>query len=94
MKVCDSCGQVHRTIHGHPACPGHILSGERKGDACTHPLGLGTKHPGWGLCRFHGGLLPGPTKNAAKMQVEAEMRKFGVPIPIYQYDYIVTQYGC
>lgn len=37
---------------------GARLRGERKGRLCTHEAGWGTKHPGEGRCKLHGGATP------------------------------------
>lgn len=50
----------------------------RKG-TCKHPAGFGTDHVGFGRCKFHGGNSPSHQKNAAKLQVEARIAKYGNP---------------
>jgi hypothetical protein len=72
--VCERCGQEHLTVHGHPACPGHILSGDRQGQPCTHELGYGTVHKGYGHCKFHGGNTLTHNKNAAAEMIDREAR--------------------
>lgn len=35
------------------------------GNPCSNPAGAGTSHPGYGVCKFHGGNTPMAKKNAA-----------------------------
>jgi hypothetical protein len=73
-ETCEKCGKVHLTPHGKPACPAHIASGDRKGQACSNGLGFQTDHPGIGQCRKHGGNTSSANKNALAKQVDAEVR--------------------
>lgn len=43
-------------------CPSRVKSGD---GLCKNVAGFGTSHPGWGLCKWHGGLSPMGKKNAA-----------------------------
>lgn len=38
----------------------------RNGGQCARPAGWGTKHPGWGTCKLHGGSTQSATKAAAR----------------------------
>lgn len=47
----------------------------RGGGACRLPAGHGTDHPGYGLCRIHGGNTPSGKKAAAKAKQTAELER-------------------
>lgn len=77
-EVCEICGQVHLTPHNKPACPSHITSGERRGSPCKNELGKGTKHPGIGQCRKHGGNTSSANSHAQNIMVEQELQALGL----------------
>jgi hypothetical protein len=47
-----------RRLSAKKAKCGARLRGERAGKTCTHQAGWGTKHPGEGRCKLHGGATP------------------------------------
>jgi hypothetical protein len=48
---------------------------KRQGDGhCTQAAGWGTDHPGYGLCKLHGGSTGSKTVHAARVRAEAEAR--------------------
>lgn len=76
VPICERCGQQHINPQlGVPSCPGHISSGEKKGEPCRNPLGKGTDHVGKGACRFHAGLTPSANKKAARETLQEEAQK-------------------
>src|SRR5665213_2372282 len=73
--MCEKCGTEHLTVHGHASCPGHISSGERKGEPCSHELGYGTGHKGYGQCKFHGGSTYAGNKHGQSALLAAEANR-------------------
>jgi hypothetical protein len=88
-EFCHLCSKKHVTKDGHPACPGHIRNGKRKGiqfkalgDPCAHELGWGTSHPGFGLCKLHGGAMPIHVRRAQIDMAMVACDTLGVPVEI------------
>lgn len=55
---------------------------KQNGEQCKHPKGMGTDHPGWGCCKFHGGSTRAHKTAVRKEQVAARMVAFGTPIDV------------
>jgi len=53
---------------------------KRNGKLCRAFAGQGTKHPGEGTCKFHGGNTPTHDRAAVKRQARAKMVQLGAPI--------------
>jgi hypothetical protein len=53
---------------------------KKNGEACRAFAGQGTKHPGSGKCKFHGGSTPNHDKRAVTMDLKRRMVTLGEPI--------------
>jgi hypothetical protein len=53
---------------------------KKNGDACRAFAGQGTRHPGTGRCKFHGGNTPSHDKRAVKQDLKRRMVTLGEPI--------------
>ena len=89
IATCEECEKPHVTHNGHPSCPGHIRNGtvhgvqvKEIGEPCAHELGWGTVHPGYGLCKLHGGNMPVHVRRAQVEIAYAECDSLGLPVPI------------
>lgn len=58
------------------AC-GALSRSRRKGDLCHMTAGQGTKHVGYGRCKYHGGCNTGPSTPEAKAAVAQNATKHG-----------------
>jgi hypothetical protein len=52
---------------------------KRNGDPCRAIAGTGTRHPGSGACKFHGGNTPNHDKAAIRREVTKQMVMLGTP---------------
>lgn len=59
-------------------CGGKLSKG--KPGTCRRPAGWGTKHPGVGKCKLHGGSTPSSNKAALVKIAKAEAAKYATPI--------------
>lgn len=50
--ICEQCGKIHVTWHGHSACRGHLRNTDPLEPCSKPPKGL------TGFCRSHGAQLP------------------------------------
>src|SRR5665213_338637 len=80
--MCEKCGAEHLTSSGKPACPGHITSGDRKGEPCRHELGWGTPHTSVGCCKMHGGNTETHVKAGQTALARRECDKLGIEVEI------------
>lgn len=79
--ICQQCGKIHVTWHGHGACKGHIVNSDPL-EPCSKPPKGRT-----GLCRSHGGALPNlvraSDRKLALMEAQGEiadlMRECDIP---------------
>lgn len=69
------CGGPRRQSEGH----------------CTRPAGWGTKHPGFGRCKLHGGSTPSHTAAAAKAIASAAVVTYGLPREIDPRDALLEE---
>jgi len=53
---------------------------KKNGELCRAFAGQGTKHPGSGRCKFHGGNTPNHDKRAVTMDLKRRMVTMGEPI--------------
>ncbi len=53
---------------------------KKNGELCRAFAGQGTKHPGQGKCKFHGGNTPNHDKRAVTMDLKRRMVTLGEPI--------------
>lgn len=51
-KICDHCGKIHKTWHGHASCKAHKANTDPPEPCSKPPKGM------TGLCRSHGANLP------------------------------------
>lgn len=80
--ICDTCGRVHLTHLGQPACTAHISSGEEQGRPCGN-----RPRKGGYVCRFHGGAIPSVIRAAetrlqlmtAEGEIAELMRQCDIP---------------
>lgn len=88
LEACGTCGKVHVTRHGSPACKAH-KRGTDKTEPCSQP-----PRPGLEVCRFHGGAAPAVRKAAAKrvslqaamLEFDAERRRLGLAVDVEPAD--------
>jgi hypothetical protein len=52
---------------------------KKNGDLCRAFAGQGTKHPGQGACKWHGGNTPNHDKAAIRREVTKQMVMLGTP---------------
>lgn len=66
--------------HDSPYCGAPKRDKKRggTGDPCERPAGWGTKHPGIGCCKLHGGNTENHNKHATKQQAAEAVRTFGL----------------
>ncbi|HEX4483526.1 MAG TPA: hypothetical protein VH081_07030 [Solirubrobacteraceae bacterium] len=53
---------------------------KKNGDLCRAFAGQGTKHPGSGRCKFHGGSVPNHDKRAVTLAAKQRMITLGEPV--------------
>jgi hypothetical protein len=79
-KICEKCGKIHVTWHGHAACRGHIVGSDPLEPCSKPPKGL------TGFCRSHGAvgnLARASDRKLALMSAQGEiaelMRECDIP---------------
>ena len=58
------------------------LKTDKSGDRCKQAAGLGTDHPGWGRCKFHGGSTQSGKTSALKEKLSEKERFLGNEVVI------------
>jgi hypothetical protein len=53
---------------------------KKNGELCRAFAGQGTKHPGIGRCKFHGGSMPNHDKHAVTLEAKRRMVTLGQPM--------------
>lgn len=79
--ICQKCGKIHKTWHGHPSCSAHKTNTDPP-EPCTKP-----PKNGMTVCRSHGAVLPVNIKAAQQrlglMEAQGEiaelMRECDIP---------------
>lgn len=79
--ICEKCGKIHVTWHGHPSCKGHKHGTDPLEPCSKPPKGL------TGFCRSHGATLPALARKSetklALMSAQGEiadlMRECDIP---------------
>lgn len=82
---------TNQTGHDRPRCGARLRSGQKAGQPCNNPAGWGTKHPGIGRCRKHGGNTPSHTANANRQQAENAVATYGLPQNIDPRDALLQE---
>lgn len=64
---------------------------KKNGEQCRSPKGFRTDHPGYGNCRFHGGMTYSHKTKAKRQMIEAAMVTYGIPIETTAEDALTAE---
>lgn len=70
---------------------GYCAALKRDGKPCRKREGWGTPHPGYGLCRVHGGNSPNGIANARSAEAAKLVEQYGLPREIDPHDALLEE---